>query len=106
VGAELCARCGAVSELGQFRARQHDSHTARTEIHGQGCVRLDAYNPAEAVPIVDHLIPLGELLIRWSGGRRAERTGGQEAPGRSAVWFHHYQYDACRADRGPDLARS
>jgi hypothetical protein len=100
----LSAGCGAVSELGQFRARQHDSHTARTEIHGQRGVRLDAYNPAEAVRIMDHLIPLGELLNRWSGGRRAERTGGQEAPGRSAGWFHHYQYDPRRADRRADLA--
>ncbi len=82
----------AVSESGQLGARHNDPHTARTEIHGQGNVRLDADDPAEAVGIVDNLILHGELLSRWSDRRGAEGTGGQEAPGRSAGWLHHYQY--------------
>jgi Universal stress protein family len=41
---------------------------------------------------VDNLIPHGKLLSRWSDRRGAEGTGGQEAPGRSAGWLHHYQY--------------
>ena len=104
-GAARSARCGAGSEFGQLGARQHDPHTARTEIHGQGGVRLDADDPAEAVGIVDHLIPHGELLGRRSRGRRAEGTGGQEAPGRSAGWLHHYQYDPRGAARPAGLAR-
>ena len=82
----------AVSEFGQLGARRHDPHTARTEIHDQGGVNLDADDPAEAVLIVGDLIPHGELLSRRSGGRGAEGTGGQVAPGRGAGWFHHYQY--------------
>ncbi len=93
-----------VSEFGQLGARQHDPHTARTD-HGQGRLRLDPDDPAEAVGIVDDLIPHGELLSRRRGGRRAEGTGGQEAPGRSAGWLHHYQYDARGAARPAGLVR-
>jgi hypothetical protein len=82
----------AVSEFGQLGARRHDPHTARTEIHDQGRVDLDADNPAESVLIVGNLIPHGELLSRRSGGWGGERAGRQEAPGRGAGWFHHYQY--------------
>jgi hypothetical protein len=57
----------AVSESGQLGARRHDPHTARTEIHDQGSVNLDADDPAEAVRIVGNLIPHGELLSRRSG---------------------------------------
>ena len=73
----------AVSEFGQLGARRHDPHTARTAIHQQGGVNLDADDPAEAVRIVGNLILHGELLRR-SDGRGAEGTGGQEAPGRGA----------------------
>lgn len=80
----------AVSEFGQLGARRHDPHTARTEIHDQGVASLDADDPAEAVPIVDNLIPHRELLSRRNGGWGAEGASGQEAPGRGAGWFHHY----------------
>jgi hypothetical protein len=86
----------AVSEFGQLGARRHDPHTVRTEIHDQGGVNLDADDPAEAVPIVGNLIPHGELLSRRSGGWGAEGASGQEAPGRGAGWFHHYQYAPAR----------
>ena len=82
----------AVSEFGQLGARRHDPRTARTEIDEQGGVNLDAQDPAEAVRIVRNLIPHGELLGRRSGGWGAKGTSGQEAPGRGAGWFHHYQY--------------
>ena len=98
-------RCGAVSEFGQLGARQPDPHAARTEVHSQGGVRLDAYDPAEAVGIVDHLILHCELFSRRSSRWRTEGTGGQEAPGRSAGWLHHYQYDASGAVRAAGLAR-
>jgi hypothetical protein len=91
----------AVSEFGQLRVRRHDPHTARTEIHDQGGVNLDADDPAEAVPIVGNLIPHGELLSRRSGGWRAERASGQVAPGRGAGWFHHYQYAPAGSTRLP-----
>jgi hypothetical protein len=58
----------AVSEFGQLGARRRDPHTARTEIHDQGGVNLDADDPAEAVRVVGNLIPHGELLSRRSGG--------------------------------------
>ncbi len=74
----------AVSEFGQLGAGRHDPHTARTEIYDQGAVNLDADDPAEAVRIVGNLIPHGELLSRRSGGREAEGTRRQEAPGRGA----------------------
>jgi hypothetical protein len=86
----------AVSEFGQLGTRRHDPHTARTEIHDQGCASLDPDDPAEAVLIVGNLIPHCELLSRRSGIWRTERAGGQEAPGRGAGWFHHYQYAPCR----------
>jgi hypothetical protein len=73
----------AVSEFGQLGARRDDPHTARTEIHQQGGVNLDADDPAEAVRIVGNLILYGELLRR-SDGWGAEGTSGQEAPGRGA----------------------
>jgi ANTAR domain len=86
----------AVSEFGQLGARRHEPHTARTEIHHQGGVNLDADDPAEAVRIVGNQILHGELLGRRSGGWGAEGTGGQEAPGRGAGWFHLFQYAATR----------
>jgi hypothetical protein len=73
----------AVSEFGQLGARRHDPHAARTEIHHQSGVNLDADDPAEAVRIVGNLILHGELLSRRDGWG-AEGTGGQEAPGRGA----------------------
>jgi hypothetical protein len=85
-----------VSELAQLGARHYEPHTARTEIYGQGSVLLDADDPTEAVGVVSNLIPQGELLSRRRGGRGAEGTGGQVAPGRSAGWFHHYQYAPVR----------
>ena len=84
----------AVSEFGQLGARRHDPHTARTEIHHQGGANLDADDPAEAVRIVGNLIPHDELLSGRSGGRGAEGTSGQEAPGRGAGWLHPFQYAA------------
>ncbi len=54
------------SEFHQLGARHHKPHAARTEVHGQGNVLLDADDPAEAVGIVVHLIPQRELL----SGRR------------------------------------
>ena len=91
----------AVSEFGQLGARRHDPHTARTEIHVQGGVNLDADDPAEAVRIVGNLIPHGELLSRRSGGWAGEGTSGQEAPGRGAGWLHHYQYAPAGSMRLP-----
>jgi len=91
----------AVSESGQLGARRHDPHTARTEIHVQGGVNLDADDPAEAVRIVGNLIPHGELLSRRSGGWAGEGTSGQEAPGRGAGWLHHYQYAPAGSMRLP-----
>jgi hypothetical protein len=91
----------AVSESGQLGARRYDPHTARTEIHVQGGVNLDADDPAEAVRIVGYLIPHGELLSRRSGGRGAEGTSGQEAPGRGAGWLHHFQYAPAGSMRLP-----
>jgi hypothetical protein len=77
----------AVSEFGQLGARRHDPHTARTEIHQQGGVNLDADDPAEAVRIVGNLVLHGELLRRGDGWG-AEGTSGQEAPGRGVGWLH------------------
>jgi hypothetical protein len=91
----------AVSEFGQLGARRHDPHTARTEIHVNGGVNLDADDPAEAVRIVGNLIPHGELLSRRSGGWAGEGTSGQEAPGRGAGWLHHYQYAPAGSMRLP-----
>jgi len=91
----------AVSEFGQLGARRHDPRTARTEIHDQGGVNLDADDPAEAVRIVGNLIPHVELLSRRSGGWGAEGTSGQEAPGRGAGWLHHYQYAPAGSMRLP-----
>jgi hypothetical protein len=90
-----------VSESGQLGARRHDPHTARTKIHDQGGVNLDADDPAEAVRIVGNLIPHGELLSRRSGGWAGEGTSGQEAPGRGAGWLHHYQYAPAGSMRLP-----
>ncbi len=89
-----------LSEFGQLGARRHEPHTARTEIHVQGGVNLDADDPAEAVRIVGNLIPHGELLRR-RGGRAGEGTSGQEAPGRGAGWLHHYQYAPAGSMRLP-----
>jgi hypothetical protein len=90
--AVLTDRCDlvrlAVSELGQLGARRRDPHTARTEIHQQGSVNLDADDPAEAIRIVGNLIPHGELLSWRSGGWWAEGACGQEAPGCGAGWLH------------------
>ena len=91
----------AVSESGQLGARRHDPHAARTEIHDQGGVDLDADDPAEAVRIVGDLIPHGVLLSRRSGGWAGEGTSGQEAPGRGAGWLHHYQYAPAGSMRLP-----
>ena len=91
----------AVSESGQLGARRHDPHAARTEIHDQGGVNLDADDPAQAIRIVGNLIPHGELLSRRSGGRAGEGTSGQEAPGRGAGWLHHYQYAPAGSMRLP-----
>ena len=91
----------AVSESGQLGARRHDPHTARTEIHVHGGVNLDADDPAEAVRIVGNPIPHGELLSRRRGGWAGEGTSGQEAPGRGAGWFHHYQYAPAGSMRLP-----
>jgi len=91
----------AVSESGQLGVWRHDPHAARTEIHDQGGVDLDADDPAEAVRIVGNLIPHGELLSRRSGGRGAEGTSGQEAPGRGAGWLHHFQYAPAGSMRLP-----
>jgi len=82
----------AASELGQLRARHRDPHPARAEVDDQGGVILDADDPAEAVLIVCYLVLLRELLGRGSGGRGAEGTCGQEAPGGGAGRFHHDQY--------------
>jgi len=90
-----------VSEPGQLGARRYDPHAARTEIHDQGGVNLDADDPAEAVRIVGNLIPHGELRGRRSGGRGAEGTRGQEAPGRGAGWLHYYQYAPADSMRLP-----
>jgi len=105
-GGAPAARCRprvslAVSESGQLGARRHDPHTARTEIHVQGGVNLDADDPAQAVRIVGNLIPHGELLSRRSGGWAGEGTSGQEAPGRGAGWLHHYQYAPAGSMRLP-----
>ena len=91
----------AGSELGQLGARRRDPHPARTEIHHQGGVNLDADDPAETVRIVGNLIPHGELLSRRSGGWGAEGTSGQEAPGRGAGWLHHFQYAAYSSPVAP-----
>jgi len=80
------------SELGQLRARHGDPHPARAEIDDQGGVILDTDDPAEAVLIVCYLVLLRELLGRRSGGRGAERTCGQEAPGGGVGGFHYDQY--------------
>ncbi len=90
-----------LSEFGQLGARRHEPHTARTEIHVQGGVNLDADDPAEAVRIVGNLIPHGKLLSRRGGGWAGEGTSGQEAPGRGAGWFHHYQYAPADSMRLP-----
>ena len=96
----------AESEFGQLGARRHKPHTARTEIHHQGGVNLDADDPAEAVRIVGNLIPHGELISRRSGGWGAEGTGGKVAPGRGAGWLHPFQYARprvpVRAEPGTD----
>jgi hypothetical protein len=92
-----------VSESGQLGARRHDPHAARTEIHDQGGVNLDADDPAEAVRIVGNLIPHGELLGRRSGGRGGEGTSRQEAPGRGAGWLHHFQYAPAGGMRLPGM---
>jgi hypothetical protein len=86
----------AVSEFGQLGARCRDPHTARTEVHHQGGVNLDADDPAEAVRIVCNLVPHGELLSRRSGRWGVEGAGGQEAPGRGAGWLHPFQYAPIR----------
>ncbi len=96
----------AISESGQLGARRYDPRTARTEIHDQGGVNLDADNPAEAVRIVGNLIPHGELLRRRSGGWGAEGTSGQEAPGRGAGWLHHYQDAPADSMRPPGRSPS
>ena len=70
-----------VSESGQLGARRHDPHAARTDIHDQGGLDLDADDPAEAVRIVRNLIPHGELLGRRSGGRGPVIETGRHAPG-------------------------
>ena len=80
------------SELGQLRAWRRDPYPARAEIDDQGGVILDADDPAEAVLIVCHLVLNGEVLRRRSERRGPEGTCGQEAPGRGAGRFHHYQY--------------
>jgi hypothetical protein len=80
------------SEPDQLGARHHEPDTTGPEIHGQGGLRLNAQNTAEAVGVVANLVPHGELLCRRSGRRGAEGAGRQEAPGRSAGWLHHCQY--------------
>jgi hypothetical protein len=95
----------AVSEFGQLGARRHDPRTARTEIDDQCGVNLDADDPAEAVRIVGHLIPHGELLGRRGRGWGAEGASREEAPGRGAGWLHHYQYAPSGSIRLPCRAR-
>jgi hypothetical protein len=96
----------AVSEFGQLGVRRHEPHTARTEIHDQGGVKLDADDPAEAVLIVGNLIAHRELLSGRSDRWRAEGAGGQETPGRGAGCFHHYQYAPACGMRLPASGRS
>jgi len=69
------------SKFGQLGARQYNPDTARTEIYGQGGIRLDTDDPAEAIGIVRNLIQHGVLLRRRSDRWRTERTVGQVAPG-------------------------
>lgn len=82
----------AGSEFDQLGARHDEPHPTGSEIHGQGGLRLDAEDTAEAVGVVANLISHGELLCRRRGRWGSEGAGGQEAPGRSAGWLHPYQY--------------
>lgn len=82
----------AASELGQLGAGCRDAHSLRTEVDDQGGVILNAHDPAEAVPVVSHLVLHGELLGRRGGGRGLEGACGQVAPGRGVGRLHHFQY--------------
>src|SRR6266852_543841 len=82
----------AASELGQLGERPHDPHLTRAEADNQGGVILHEDDPAQAVPVVRHLVVHGELLNRGIRGHGVEGTTGQEASGRGAGRLHYHQY--------------